>query len=267
MQFSTLHTHSTYSDGKGTLRENVESAIKKGMVSIGFSDHSFTACDTSYCMQLEDYGKYCNEVNALKAEYKDRLPVFLGIECDYYSTIDKSMFDYTAASVHYIVKNGICYPIDHSPRQQEECIRDEFGGNVLDMAKCYFEMLTEHAYNLRPTFIGHFDVINKFSLMPEQTDAFIDLSVSTAREILKVCPYFEINTGGISRGWRKSPYPNTYVLEFLRDNGGEILINSDSHHPDNLDFHFKESVELLRSLGFDHSSLLGKDGFYKEKIV
>ena len=266
MEFSTLHTHTTFSDGKGTVRENIESAIAKGMVSIGFSDHSFTACDTSYCMKLEDYASYCNEVTSLKEEYKDRLPVFLGIECDYYSDIDKSMFDYTIASVHYIVKNGICYPIDHSPRQQEECIRDAFGGSVLDMAKCYFDMITEHAIKLRPTFIGHFDVINKFSLMPEDSDAFRDISIEAMKEIMKVCPYFEVNTGGIARGWRKTPYPNDYLLTLLREQGGEVLINSDSHHPDNLDFFFPESVDILRSLGYDHVSLLGNGGFYKVEI-
>ncbi len=57
MRFSNLHTHTTFSDGVGTVRENIESAIAKNMLSLGFSDHSFTACDTSYCMKLEDYEK------------------------------------------------------------------------------------------------------------------------------------------------------------------------------------------------------------------
>ena len=266
MRYSNLHTHSTFSDGKGTLRDNVEAAIARNMVSLGCSDHSFTACDTSYCMMLEDYAAYCKEVEALKAEYSDRIPLFLGIECDYYSEIDKSMFDYTIASVHYIIKNGICYPIDHSPRQQEECIRDAFGGNVLDMAKCYYDMITEHAMKLSPSFIGHFDVINKFSLMPEDDPRYQEISLAAMAEIMKVCPYFEVNTGAIARGWRKSPYPNKYLLEYLRDNGGEVLINGDTHAPENMTFYFDESVDILKGLGFDHISMLGKDGFYKVEI-
>ena len=43
MRYSNLHTHSTYSDGKYSLEENVLSAIEKQMRSIGFSDHSFTS--------------------------------------------------------------------------------------------------------------------------------------------------------------------------------------------------------------------------------
>ena len=266
MRYSNLHTHSTFSDGVGTLRDNVEAAIERNMLSLGFSDHSFTACDTSYCMKLEDYEPYVREGRALKEEYRDRIPLFVGIECDYYSPIDKSMFDYTIASVHYIVRDGVCYPIDHSPRQQEECIRDAFGGSVLDMARCYFDMITEHAVKLSPTFIGHFDVINKFSLMPEESDTFRNISLEAMKEIMKVCSYFEVNTGGIARGWRKTPYPEPYLLEYLRDNGGEVLINGDTHKPENMTFWFDESVELLRSLGFDHVSVLDTDGFRKVNI-
>ena len=43
MKYSNLHNHTTYSDGKFSVRENVEEALRIGMESIGFSDHSFTA--------------------------------------------------------------------------------------------------------------------------------------------------------------------------------------------------------------------------------
>ena len=146
-------------------------------------------------------------------------------------------------------------------------MRDAFGGSAIDMAKCYFDMITEHAMKLRPTFIGHFDVINKFSLMPEDSDAFRNIAEEALREIVKVCPYFELNTGGIARGWRKTPYPNGHLLSLLCELGGEVLINSDSHHPDNLDFFFPESVQMLKTLGYDHVSLLGEGGFYKVSIL
>lgn len=263
MRFSNLHTHTTFSDGKGTVRENIESAIKKNMLSLGFSDHSFTACDTSYCMKLEDYEKYCNEINALKEEYKDKLPVFLGMEKDYYSEIDKNLFDYVIASVHYIVSGGVCYPIDHSRKQQEDCINEVFHGNVLDMAKCYYGMVAEHAALCKPDVIGHFDVLNKFSIMPETDDRYIYIAEEAMKEAFKHCPRFELNTGGISRGWRKDPYPSVNLLELLRDLGGEVVINSDSHHPDNLDFFFNESAEILRRAGYKTFSVFNGKGFDK----
>ena len=266
MRFSNLHTHTTFSDGKGTVRENIESAIKKNMLSLGFSDHSFTACDTSYCMKLEDYEKYCAEVKALAAEYKKDIPVFLGIEKDYYSDIDVSMFDYTIASVHYIVKNGVCYPIDHSQKQQEDCRNEVFGGNILDMAKCYYDMVVEQVQSYKADVIGHFDVLNKFSIMPEESDEYIRITEEAMKEALKYCPRVEVNTGGISRGWRKTPYPSFYLLELIKKLGGEIVINSDSHHPDNLDFYFNESAEIIKKACFETYSVLTPNGFEKIKL-
>ena len=263
MRFSNLHTHTTFSDGKGTVRENIESAIKKNMLSLGFSDHSFTACDTSYCMKLEDYEKYCAEINLLKEEYKDRIPIFLGLEKDYYSDIDKSCFDYIIASVHYIVHNGVCYPIDHSRKQQEDCTREVFHGNILDMAKCYYDMVVEHVASCKPDVIGHFDVLNKFSIMPENDEKYIEITCEAIKEAFKYCPRFEVNTGGISRGWRKDPYPSFYLLELLRELGGEVVINSDSHHPENLDFFFCESAEILRRAGYKTFSVFNGKSFDK----
>ena len=266
MKFSNLHTHTVFSDGRGTVRENIESAIKKNMSSLGFSDHSFTARDTSYCMKCEDYGRYIAEINAVKEEYKHEISIFTGIEKDYFSEIDNSMFDYVIASIHYIDKGGDFYPIDHSPEQQQKCITEAFGGNKLDFAKHYYEMAVEHARKSRPTFIGHFDVINKFSLMPEDDPVYQKTAEEAAAEIIKYCPFFELNTGGISRGWRKIPYPSPNVIDTIRELGGELLLGSDSHQIENLDFLFGESVELLKSKSFDHISEFTGAGFKKVLI-
>ena len=263
MRFSNLHTHTIFSDGKGSLRDNIESAINKGMTSLGFSDHSFTACDTSFCMKLSDYKNYRKAISDLKVEYAEKLPIFLGIEKDYYSEIDSSEFEYVLASVHYIVDKGVCYPLDHSPAQQEECFAEVFNGNKLDFAKRYYEMVTEQVIKCKPDVVGHFDVINKFSLMPEDDEKYREIAKESAREILKTCPVFELNTGGIARGWRKTPYPSSYVLDLIRELGGEIVINSDSHSPENLDFFFTESVKILKSHGYDHIVEFTGNGFKK----
>lgn len=266
MRYSNIHTHTSYSDGKGSIRENVESAISKNMLSLGISDHSYTECDTSYCMKLSDYDKYINEVNSIKEEYMDKIPVFLGIEKDYFSEIDTDAFDYVIGSVHYITKNGEYYPIDCSERKQRECISDAFGNDVLDMAKCYYSMVAEHTMLAKPNVVGHFDVLNKFSIMPEHDDRYIRIATEAMTECVKYCSHFELNTGGIARGWRKTPYPNEYLLKHLLSIGGEVVISSDSHSPENLDFGFLGSVELLRKVGFEHFCVWCGSGFEKIKI-
>lgn len=266
MRYSNLHNHSTFSDGKHTLEENVRSAMEKNMLSLGFSDHSFTACDPSYCMQLEQYDEYLETIARLKQQYREQIPLYAGLELDYYSQVDPSAFDYLVASVHYIIRNGVCHPIDHSPQQQMTCIRDAFHGSVLDMAKCYYDMLTEHVEKTRPVLVGHFDVITKFSLMPEEDERYQIIASEALQEILKYCPYVEMNTGAIARGWRKVPYLNGQLLDVVRRNGGEVVLSSDSHHRDNLTFHFDECVRLLKEKQFDHISVFAGNGYEKMAI-
>lgn len=266
MRYSNLHTHTTFSDGIGTIKENIESAISKNMVSLGFSDHSFTACDTSYCMKLESYDKYLLEIEMSKKEYADKIQIFTGLEKDYFSDIERSTFDYIIGSVHYIIKDNICYPVDHSADQQRHCIADSFGGDVLDFAKCYYDMVTEQAIKCKPDVIGHFDVINKFSIMPENDDKYIEIASAAVKEIVKHCKVFEVNTGAISRGYRTLPYPNVPVLELLLENGGEVTLGSDSHNPQNLDYFFNESVELLKRVGFNHIVVFNGKTFDKVEI-
>ncbi len=291
MRYSNLHTHTTFSDGKHSLEANIVSAIEKQMLSLGFSDHSFTGPDTSYCMQKERYLDYCREIGELKIKYADKLPVYCGLELDYFSAVDyipvkaKSLgpdhletahvktefdpfvpeelnaFDYLIASVHYIVKDGICYPIDHSPEQQLDCIQTAFGGDLFAMIQCYFDMLCEHVERVRPTVVGHFDVLAKFSLMPEDDPRYQEIAGNALKRILKTCPYIEVNTGAIARGWRTAPYPNEFLLRLLLELGGKPVLGSDSHHKDNLIFYFDETVELLKSIGFKHIYAFNGNGF------
>lgn len=259
MRYSNLHNHTCFSDGKHTIAENVAAAEKLNMLSLGFSDHSYTACDPLYCMQLQDYDNYIKAIE--EAKRYSAIPIYAGIEQDYYTTADCSGFDYVIASIHYIIKDGVCHPIDHSPEQQRRCIDEAFGGNVLDMAKCYYDMLCEYVQRLKPTFVGHFDVITKFSQMPENDDRYCAIAQDAMKQVLKTCPYIELNTGAIARGVRTVPYPASNLLDVIRDNGGKILLSADSHQKENLTFCFDESVALLKSKGFDSVAVFNGKGF------
>lgn len=261
MRYATFHTHTKYSDGKFTAEEMIQAAIEKNMCAIGFSDHSFTACDPSYCMQKENYGAYLQEMRALREKYKDQIPVYTGLELDYYSQEDTSVFDYFLASVHYIIKNGVCYPIDHSAAQQRACIEEAFGGDVLAMAQCYFDMVCQHVECSKPTFVGHFDVITKFGLMPEEDERYKEIARNALKRVVKSCPYVEVNTGAIARGYRKNPYPSMDLLKTLHDCGGKVLLNSDCHHRDFLTIHFDESIAQIKEAGFDHICIFNGKGF------
>lgn len=261
MKYANFHTHTTYSDGNHTPEENVLSAINKNMTALGFSDHSFTACDTSYCMKQDALAQYCSEIQALKEKYADRIKIFCGLELDYYSDLDTSALDYVIASVHYIIHDGVCYPVDHSPEQQADCIATVFGGDPVAMAERYYEILAEHVERSNPIFVGHFDVISKFGQIPEEDEQYREIARNAMKRILKTCKYFEVNSGAIARGWKKLPYPNRFLLETLLAEGGEVVLSSDSHYQDNLIYTFNESVTLLKEVGFDHVNVFNGTGY------
>ena len=92
MRFQNLHCHTTFSDGLHSLEETVLAAIEADMPSVGISDHSFTACDLSYCMRAENYPRYLEELARVKKTYADRITVYAGLELDSMSRMDTRAF-------------------------------------------------------------------------------------------------------------------------------------------------------------------------------
>ena len=77
---SNLHTHTTLSDGRGTVKDNIEAAIAAGFVSLGISDHSYLEGDEGSIGPDEE--KYVSAVREAAEEYKGKIDVFCGLELD-----------------------------------------------------------------------------------------------------------------------------------------------------------------------------------------
>jgi histidinol-phosphatase (PHP family) len=102
MQDFNLHMHTTNCDGKDTAEAMTLAAIEEGLAVAGFSGHSFTPHDQSYCMSREGTQKYIEELSGLRQKYAGSIRLLLGIELDCYADTDLSPYDYRIGSVHYI---------------------------------------------------------------------------------------------------------------------------------------------------------------------
>ena len=109
-----LHTHTTYCDGNASAREMVQAALAQGMTGLGFSGHSFTSFDDSYCMSREATAAYVAEIRSLQMEYGDQLPIYLGIEQDYCAEAPEYTYDFILGAVHYVEKEGRFWDVDWS---------------------------------------------------------------------------------------------------------------------------------------------------------
>ncbi|NLV76963.1 MAG: PHP domain-containing protein [Tissierellia bacterium] len=84
------HTHTIYSHGKGTIRDNVEAAINKGLKEIAICDHG--PGHIIYGIKREQIFQMRKEVDQMNREYgKQGIRVWLGLEAnvmDYDGNID-----------------------------------------------------------------------------------------------------------------------------------------------------------------------------------
>ena len=233
-------------------------AISLGFHSLGFSDHSYAELFEDYSMKLGSEAAYVAEVRAISAEFAGKIKLYAGIELDVDSPVPECDFDYSIASVHGLTRGGKYYAVDNTPAELEALVREGFSGNAVDMAKAYFERVTEHVMKSKPDFVGHFDLITKFSTAPESDDGYITAALEAVREIARHCSTFELNTGAIARGLRTVPYPARFILDEIKARGGRIIVTSDCHYKETLTVWFDEGEAFLAAHGFvknEHADL------------
>lgn len=266
-----LHTHTTFCDGKNTAREMIESAIAMGFDSLGFSGHAPTVQKTDW--EMKDLGGYKSEILKLAEEYADRIKIFLGIELDRYSkgAFDERGFDYKIGSVHMTFKNGVQVDYDHNYEKSKAYIDELFDGDSLEYARLYFSTLAELPSVFDFDFVGHFDVLTKFSekhpeLIPTESKKYKDMALEALHALREKKEFFEVNTGAISRGHRTTSYPAPFILDEMKTLNCKLILTSDCHTSTSIDCNFKEAKEYIKSHGFDSLYYLTENGFVGEKF-
>ena len=230
---SNYHTHTVYCDGRDTPEELILEAIKLGCPAIGFSGHSYTPFDTSYCMSVEKTGEYVAEVRRLGEKYKDKIKVLCGIEQDFFSPMPTDGYDYVIGAVHYIKKDGAYLSVDESKERQIADVKKYYGGDFYAYCADYYRLVARVYDKTKCKIVAHFDLVTKFnedgSLFDVSDPRYI-AAADAALEALLPCPVtFEINSGAIARGYRKTPYPEPRILDVLKKRGARIIKTSDCH--------------------------------------
>ena len=259
-----LHTHSTYCDGADTPEQMIETALEKGFTSIGFSGHAympFSPAHTSY----EKEEAYKKEIKHLKEVYEGRMDVFLGLEVEMYAPSDLSGFDYLIGSCHYFRFGDTMVAYDRSAEVVQKVIDDWFGGDGLAYAKAYYQNMMMLPERGDFDIIGHFDLITKHSekitLFDAECDEYKEYAVRALESLAGKIPYFEVNTGAMSRYGRTIPYPAPFLMREMKRLGFKPVISSDCHRREYLDFGFERAAQLLRESGFTERYILTKQGF------
>ncbi len=258
--WSDFHVHTTYCDGADTPREVVSAAIEGGMYALGFSTHSYTFFDESYCIEKQRIEEYKREINGLKREFQDKIRIYCGVEQDYYSDMSTDGFDYIIGSAHYLKVGDEYFAIDHARHLSEDAIKRGYSGDAYAMAEAYFAIMGDMVNKTHANIIGHFDVISKFNEKPEGPlfdiahPRYIAAWKAALDKLLPTGALFEVNTGGMSRGHRTSPYPEPDMLTYIYKHDGRVILTGDTHAKQNLCYEFESLAPSLTAMGFDLGS-------------
>ena len=238
-----FHVHTTYCDGKAKPEAMVRAALKQGLPAIGFSGHSHTPFDESWCMSVPGTAEYRAEIARLKAKYGGKIAVYCAVEQDLFSDAPTDGYDYVIGSVHYLAADGAYIPVDESADILRAAAAEHFGGDLYALIACYYEHVARVHAVTGCGVVGHFDLITKFNeggaLFDESDPRYVAAWKAAADALLPTGALFEINTGAISRGYRTMPYPAAPILEYLAAKGARFLLSGDAHSPDGLCYGFE----------------------------
>lgn len=250
-----LHTHTCFDDGINSPREMVLAALNAGLSSVGFSGHSILPFANDWSMTTESLSLYLREIRQVQEEFTGVLPIYLGLEWDLLSSPSdlSAGFDYLIGSVHHLQMSDDLFSVDESAACTRSALHRHYHADPLQMAEAYFcqvRMLSEHP---EVDIIGHFDLITKFDeqepLFPSRSVEYMELAAAAADQLIRHDKIFEVNTGAMSRGYRKTPYPSADILKRIIQRGGRLTVSSDAHEASSITFGFTEAETLLKSLG------------------
>ncbi len=264
---SSVHTHTTFCDGKNTPAEMAQAALEQGLKTLGFSGHIHTPPDTSYCMSVEGTAQYRAEVSRLKQEYAGRLEILCGVEYDPLAgDILPDDYDYVIGSVHAVrgKEDGKLYAVDFTTEEMQNCIMQGFGGDAAAMVREYYEQVVKVAAK-KPTILGHFDLVVKTNrngiLFDEQSKWYHDIAQQALDACIEQGVCFEMNTGAIWRGWRTQAYPDDLLLRRMAEKGARLTITADAHEKDALLFGYDECARRAKQAGCKQLLVLTGRGF------
>jgi histidinol-phosphatase (PHP family) len=278
MEFSSLHTHTVFCDGRDDVETMCRAAFEKGLAAIGFSAHApigITGLETSWHLRDERLGEYIDEVNAARRRWEGRLTVYLGLEVDYIkglrSPLDKDIqglnMDYLIGSVHYLVPpRGQPFTVDGPAAELEKGMADGFGGLSAAAGEAvmnaYWDAVAEMIALGGFDIVGHLDLVKKNNNFNGKQNYWFNEGGSPysgdylrrAEEIVRAISsrglVVEVNTGGINRGYFAETYPSPAILGLLLRHNVPVMISADAHNAGDLDGHYETARRALFDAGY-----------------
>ena len=173
MSLSSLHTHTSFCDGRGEVEDFCRRAWEKGLHSLGFSAHAplplRTGLVSDWHLPAGRLEEYLGAVREARERWAGRLRIYLGLEADYIAGLTGPGdweypplgLDYLIGSVHYLVPpSGRPFTVDGSPEEFARGVAS-YGGEGEAVMEAYWDavegMIRAGGFDI----LGHLDLVKK----------------------------------------------------------------------------------------------------------
>lgn len=248
MGLADLHNHTARcGHASGDAEEYIAAAVKKGISTIGFSDHAplDEALREGESMEPGETEAYIEEIRTLAKKYAPSAEVLTGFEVDYplHSAFDKKYFsdkriDYLTGSCHFL--NGWAF--------DNERFASEFSKRDINEVYASYYRLTEELIESRLfNILGHFDLVKKFGHRASKDFSAVIERLAKKAAACKIA--VELNTSGLLKP-AKETYPSQKVLKIFFRCNVPVTLGSDAHSPEQAGFGIEEASRTLLRIGY-----------------
>ncbi len=210
-----IHTHTTFSHGKGSIEDNVKSALAKGLSIIGIADHG--PGHLTYGVKRKDLPVMRAEIQRLAPLYPD-IEILLGVEANIINPSgkldttkeDETYLDYILAGYHYGILGE--EPLGAAKNHLVNWLSAKYHkGGGPDQKKINTELVIKALHENKIKVLTHPGDKGPFDLMP------------IAKACAETGTMMEIST------WHEAPV--TEELKMLKNTEVRFIISSDAHSP------------------------------------
>ena len=265
-----LHTHTTYCDGTASALDFVKKAKQLQWRSIGFSAHAPLPFPCDWAIKADDLEKYTAEITNLAQLNQSDIKILCGFEIDYliglgfpalqYPEVQKSEF--LIASIHFVNNpkaenpNTQYLEIDGTYSQFLLALKS-YGFDLKKLLQAFLEatqqMISEPVGTLK--IIGHIDKIILNAAKASEFAALENWFYDELFQIVQTGSYsydfIEINTRAMYKKALSNPYPKLEFISKLHHAKIPLIINSDAHHPSELNGSYSTLHQLLSNCGLE----------------
>lgn len=245
---ANYHTHTARcGHASGTDREYVESAIKKGLKTLGFSEHAPMPFPDdipeenmrrliSMRMKMHETDGYISSLLSLREEYKNDINILIGFETEYFDCCFDKFIEYISD-----------YPIDYLILGQHfgDPYVDPMIYNGVQTSKeksivKYVDLIEKGLSTGKITYVAHPDLMFfTRSLEIYEREMTRLINCANAHKVP-----LEINLYGMQE---VRNYPTLAFWQLASEIGCDVVIGSDAHCPENMknDYAYRYAMKLV----------------------